>query len=255
MNFLISASSDVGIKKKKNQDSLVVKCISIDGNKAVLAVLCDGVGGLERGELASASVANAFGRWQEERLPEVFYGDARETIIREEWQGLLSEYNVKIKNYGYEHGISLGTTVTAILIMQGKYYIVNVGDSRIYEIKEQIRQLTKDQTIVEYELANGIITPEQAKSDSRKSVLLQCVGVSDTLIPDYFTGEVETGAVYMLCSDGFIHKISEEEIYQYLNPDNMDTESQMKENEKTLIKINKQRQETDNISVITIRTI
>ena len=85
-------------------------------------------------------------------------------------------------------------------------------------------------------------------------MLLQCIGASDSVYPDFFFGEVKKDAVYMLCSDGFRHEITSEEIYAYMNPDRMLSAEQMKENEVALINLNKQRQESDNISVITIRT-
>ena len=73
-------------------------------------------------------------------------------------------------------------------------------------------------------------------------------------MPDMFFGETKKDAVYMLCSDGFRHEISSEEIHQYLNPDRMQETSQMKQNMDALIEINKRRRERDNISVVSIRT-
>ena len=103
-------------------------------------------------------------------------------------------------------------------------------------------------------LAEGILTEEQAKTDSRRSVLLQCIGASDDVYPEMFFGDTKLNAVYMLCSDGFRHEITEDEIYSYLNPGVMTDENGMKHNMDTLIEINKQRKERDNISVVSIRT-
>ena len=255
MNFLVSASSDKGIVKSTNQDSLMAKALSIDNENAVLAVLCDGVGGLSKGELASGTVVRAFDRWFSERFPAIFYVENLQEQIQEDWNKLLEIYNEKIRNYGKENGLSLGTTLTAILILKGRYYVINIGDSRTYRIDNvTVTQLTKDQTIVNYELEQGIITAEQAKTDSRNNILLQCVGATENLIPDYFFGEVQTGATYMLCSDGFRHLISQEEILQAFRPNSLvDTET-MKKRELELIELNKSRMEKDNISVITIKT-
>ena len=100
----------------------------------------------------------------------------------------------------------------------------------------------------------GNLTPEEAKTDSRRSILLQCVGASDEVYPDIFLGDTKLNAVYMLCSDGFRHEITNEEIFNYLNPSVMVDADGMKHNMDALIEINKQRMERDNISVITIRT-
>ena len=80
------------------------------------------------------------------------------------------------------------------------------------------------------------------------------VGASDDVYPDMFFGDTKLNATYMLCSDGFRHEITNEEIYNFLNPNVMVDADGMKHNMESLIELNKQRQERDNISVITIRT-
>ncbi len=254
MDFLISASTDIGISKKTNQDSYSVISVNTRLGKMVVAVLCDGMGGLSKGEIASATVIDAFRTWTTQRLPELCKTEITETVIQNEWCDIAVIYNQKIKNYGANQGIDLGTTLAALLLTDSKYYIINIGDSRVYELTEQAKVLTKDQTLVARETELGIITEEQARTDPRRSVLLQCIGASEQVIPDMFFGETKKDAVYMLCSDGFRHEISSEEIYQHLNAQKVKTSAQMKENIGTLIELNKQRQEHDNISVITIRT-
>lgn len=254
MNFIVSASTDKGNVKSTNQDSLNVKVMTVNGEKIVLAVICDGMGGLDKGEVASNTVVKALCNWAVERLPILASQGITETAIRREWNEIVVQYNEKIKIYGKKCGISLGTTLAAILMAYGRYYIVNVGDCRVYELLGSARMLTKDQTVVAREVEMGLLTPEQAKTDSRRNVLLQCIGASDAVYPDFFTGEVKKDAVYMLCSDGFRHEVTAEEIYTYFQPDRMLSAEQMKENEVALINLNKQRMESDNISVITIRT-
>ena len=149
----------------------------------------------------------------------------------------------------------MGTTVTAMLITGLRYYIVNVGDTRAYEISEGVKMMTKDQTLVAREVELGRLTPEQAKTDYRRSVLLQCIGASEAVYPEFFFGETKKNVVYMLCSDGFRHEITENEMHHFLNPNVMTDTDCMKLNMDALIEINKQRQEKDNISVVTIRTL
>ena len=254
MDFIISASTDAGIAKKNNQDSLMVKELSIEGEQVTLAVLCDGVGGLSKGEVASATVVHAFDRWFMERFPTIIHEKNLYDVLCDDWAKLLDIYNVKIMNYGSQNGISLGTTVTAALLMRDHYYVVNVGDSRTYLIDDALRQITKDQTIVNYELERGMITPQQAETDSRKNILLQCVGVSGQLIPDFFTGVLQPDVAFLLCSDGFRHMISAEEIYERFQPNELVDAEVMKSRQLELIEMNKARMEKDNISVIVIKT-
>jgi serine/threonine protein phosphatase PrpC len=100
----------------------------------------------------------------------------------------------------------------------------------------------------------GMITPEQAKTDSRRNVLLQCIGASNVVNPDFFYGETLCNAVYMLCTDGFRHEIAPEEIFANFHPDILRDVNTMKINADYLIDLNKQRQERDNISVVLVRT-
>ena len=148
----------------------------------------------------------------------------------------------------------MGTTLTAMLITQQRYSIVNVGDTRAYEIAEQLRQLTKDQTVVANEVRQGILTPEEARRDPRRNVLLQCVGASEEVYPDFFFGETRDNVVYMMCTDGFRNELNDEELFAYLHPGHLTSREMSAAYERTLIDMAKQRQEKDNISVITIRT-
>lgn len=254
MNFIVSATTDIGLTKKTNQDSYNVRVLSTPQGKMVFAVLCDGMGGLANGEVASASLVNAFVKWSEKKLPALSKNELADADIRNDWISIATEFNEKIKVYGKRIGASAGTTVTAILLTEKRYYIINVGDTRAYEITDVVSVLTKDQTVVAREIELGNITPEESETDSRRSVLLQCVGASDVVYPDMFFGDTKLNAVYMLCSDGFRHEISSDEIYEYLNPDVMLNENSMKQNMDALVDINKQRQERDNITVVSIRT-
>lgn len=254
MNFIVSAATDIGLTKNTNQDSYAVRVLSTRQGKMAFAVLCDGMGGLTRGEIASASLVRAFCNWADHQLPALCQQEITDAAIRSDWVGLAEEYNEKIKDYAKSRGTNMGTTVTAILLTEKRYYILNVGDTRAYEITDQASVLTRDQTVVALEVEMGRLTAEEAKTDARRSVLLQCIGASEEVCPDLFFGDTKWNAVYMLCSDGFRHEITRQEIHQYLNPNVMTDPDGMKRNMEALIDLNKQRQERDNISVISIRT-
>ena len=254
MNFIISANTDIGISKSTNQDSLTVKHLTTPQGPMVFALLCDGMGGLAKGEVASAAVIHAFDQWVNTQLPRLCEAPLEDSVIRSQWESIITDQNQRIKVYGARYGVRLGTTVVAMLLTQNRYYILNVGDSRAYELTDTIRQLTVDQTFVAREVALGNMTVEQAALDPRRNVLLQCVGASDAVYPEMFFGEVRPNGVYLLCSDGFRHEITPEEIYQQLQPGVLYDHAGMEQNTRYLIELNKQRQERDNISAVVVRT-
>lgn len=254
MNFIVTANTDIGNVKNTNQDSLSIKIINTNRGRMVFGVLCDGMGGLDKGEVASAAVIHAFNKWVMEELPLLCDREIEDHIIKQQWERIVTTQNDIIKIYGRRNGVNLGTTVVAMLITEKRYYILNVGDSRAYEIGTGLKQITADQTFVAREIALGNMTAEQAERDSRKNVLLQCVGASDAVYPEMFFGSTLDNGVYMLCSDGFRHEITPEEIYEGFKPEVLIDENIMNNNTLRLIDLNKQRQERDNISVVLVRT-
>lgn len=252
MNFLVTADTDIGISKATNQDGILVKHASTENGEVLMAIICDGMGGLSKGELASATVVRAFSKWFDEELQfEIAAPDMQ--IIGAKWSLLLKELNSKILEYSNQNRIDgVGTTFTGVLFVQKQYVIVHVGDTRIYHIDSALTQLTTDQTFVAREVSRGTMTIEQAKVDKRRNMLLQCVGASKVVEPQIICGNAEKGA-YMLCSDGFRHNITETEIYESLNPINLMNKNAMHSNTKYLIEQVKSRGEKDNISAIVIK--
>ena len=252
LNYIISANTDIGTTKNTNQDSLSVKILNTPVGRMAFAVLCDGMGGLDKGEVASAAVINAFNEWVTQELPKICGEQLADDVIRMQWSSIITNMNQKIKSYGARQGVKLGTTAVIMLITDNRYYIMNVGDSRAYEISNTITQLTNDQTFVAREIAMGNMTPEQAETDSRRNVLLQCVGASDEVYPDMIYGETKQNAVYMLCSDGFRHVISRTEMLNGLGILNAKTSEEMAANIRSLIELAKARGEQDNISALLV---
>lgn len=254
MNFIVSANTDIGIVKNTNQDSLSVKVINTSIGRMSFAILCDGMGGLAKGEVASASVIRAFDEWVNNELPYLCNAPLEQDVIKAQWEKILLDQNNIIKTYGARQGVKLGTTAVVMLLTDSQYFIMNVGDSRAYEFTDVMAQLTNDQTFVAREVALGNMTPEQAEVDERRSVLLQCIGASEEVYPDFFVGETKLNATYMLCSDGFRHEITPDEIFEKFQPGVLMDDSTMNQNTIDLIELNKQRNERDNISVVLVRT-
>ncbi len=254
LEYILSATTDIGISRKTNQDSFGVKLVDTKLGKIAFAVLCDGVGGLSSGEVASATMVDAFHKWVLNRLPLLCESDITDCIIENEWTNIILDCNEKIRSYGKNTSTSLGTTLTVLMITDTRYFIINIGDSRVYEVTDRAIPLTKDQTVVAKEVEKGILTEEQARTDPRKNILLQCVGASEIILPDMYFGDTKEEAVYMLCSDGFCNRITSEEIQIFLNPSVMYETMQMKQNMDTLIDFSKQRMEHDNMTAVSIRT-
>ena len=251
MRFIATVDSDVGIVKETNQDSVVLKHASTSKGEVLMAAVCDGMGGLEKGELASKTVVMAFANWFEQELPyELETPDM--DVIGAKWSLMLKDLNLRLAEYGRNQGTELGTTFTGVLFIGENYVCVHVGDTRLYHIGGEIRQLTDDQTFIEREIRSGRMTEEQAKKDKRRNVLLQCVGASQILEPQVICGKTERG-VYMICSDGFRHAITEGEMLETLAPVNLMNKKAMHGNARYLIDLIKARRERDNISVVLIK--
>lgn len=255
MSFLTAVHTDVGIRKNTNQDSALIMEAQTDRGSVLLSVICDGMGGLAKGEVASATVITAFSKWFENELPKLIGAEDPAKTIFGEWEELIMDCNQKISVYAKQLGVSMGTTLNAALFMEGRYYIINVGDSRAYMITDGLYQLTKDQSYVQREVDLGHMTPEEAAVSPRRNVLLQCVGASPIITPDYYTGDCMEGQVFMQCSDGFRHTITPEEIYQYLNYSVLTDEQTMLDNAVYLTQLNKSRRETDNITVLLVKVV
>jgi Serine/threonine protein phosphatase len=251
LRYIATADTDIGISKHTNQDSVLLKHAKCSKGEVLMAIVCDGMGGLEKGEVASKTVIEAFSDWFHTELPfELENPDIQ--VIGGKWELMLKDLNIKILEFGQKTDISLGTTFTGILFVRDEYVIVHVGDSRAYFLDSSLKQLTTDQTFVAREVSRGTMTLEQAEKDKRRNMLLQCVGASEKVNPEIVTGRIQKGA-YMLCSDGFRHKIDNEEIYESLNPINLINKESMHSNVRYLIEQVKNRQEKDNISVVLIK--
>lgn len=254
VDFFIAGATDAGKKRKENQDNFFVEQFASERGNVAFAVLCDGMGGLNHGEVASQFIASAFFRWTQEILLHWTEENWDDQDIRRQWTAIIEEQNERIRAYGKEREETLGSTATVLLLTEKRYYVLNVGDSRAYEMSDTVRQLTLDHTVLADELRRGNLTVEQARDYPMSHVLTKCVGVTPRIVPDFFFGEPKADAVYLLCSDGFRNRISEEEMYAALMPQGEQVVSWLKEANERLIRLNMQRGETDNISVVAIYT-
>lgn len=222
-----SAATTRGGVKKVNQDSYCVLEASTDFGPVALVVVCDGVGGLAAGELASTYVVNRFATWFETALPVYLaYNTEGGAVdlgkLEGVWADLLVAANKRIAAYAREHfshdrKVRMGTTFSGLLVCQGRCFVGQVGDSRVYRLRGgALEALTKDQTWVQRELDTGTLTLEEAEHHPRRNVLLQAVGSQESLTPAFSQHELREGDAFAVCCDGFYRSSSEGEIRDLL---------------------------------------
>lgn len=253
MEIITAYYTNAGLVKSMNQDSLSVKVVNSPHGKIVFAIVCDGMGGLEHGELASKETILAMNQWFQNRFAKlVAENRLTERLIYQQWQEEVTKVNERLLTYADVQGVSMGTTLTALLLYAGNYYVCHVGDSRIYKLADRIVQVTEDHTLVAKEVELGYLTKEQALVDPRRSVLLQCVGASENVSPQLETGYIPENVTFILSSDGFVHMLEEEEMYQYFRPDRVKDKEQLTGVCEEATQLVMERGERDNITVIAI---
>lgn len=253
--IITTYKTDVGIKKSVNQDSLIIKKAATDIDDIVLIAVCDGMGGLSDGELASAEAVKMLNDWFMYELPDLMREGLSDYSFKESISARIADVNRKIEQYGEQNNIECGTTISAVLIYNDHYATVNIGDSRIYKLTpNSIEQLTHDQSVVQELLDKGEITAEEAETHPQRSTLLQCVGFGGEITPDFTFGSYNMGDVFLACSDGFRHKMTAKEMHKLFNPVEMTDKADMTDRADFGVHLNKERLEKDNITVVLCRT-
>ncbi|MBE5899347.1 MAG: serine/threonine-protein phosphatase [Lachnospiraceae bacterium] len=248
-------NNDIGIKKKVNQDAILIKEASTNNGDITLLVVCDGMGGLSSGEVASGEVIRGFDEWFDEKLAYVLSEENVIAAIKREWDFLIKEISRKLFQYGEERHLQLGTTCSAFIILSdNRYVIAHIGDSRVYQFREHnMSILTTDHTFIAKEMREGRLTEEEAKVDPRRNMLLQAIGACEYIEIEMLDGLVCNKDLYMLCSDGLRHKISEVELIERFS--DIESKEELDNVTDSLVELVKERGEVDNISVIAVKIL
>lgn len=249
-------TSDIGLVRDNNED-----CFGIyEIGDAVLAVVCDGMGGENCGEVASALTLKTFAETVTRMCkPKVDHGH----LYLSERDAYVILYNAAAKandtliTYQAEHPESdgMGTTLVAALIMDGGKTIswLNVGDSRLYTVDgNDILQVSKDHSYVQYLVDTGEITSEEARNSKERNLITRAVGIRAEVEPDIDTfplSDTEVADTHiLLCSDGLSGEVSEEECYAIVR----DGTLSVKEKANALVQLAKKNDGADNITVILV---
>lgn len=252
--FRFSYVTDIG-KKKVNQDALLIKTARYQNSEILFAAVCDGIGGLTGGEIASSYVITGVSAWFETEYAGLRQAGKGVLDIRQSLDTCLHRLNDEINTSGQE----MGTTFTGMLLDPAVNLVLvgHVGDSRLYRLyADKAEVVTSDHSVVAEEVRRGIITEESARTDSRQNQITNCIGVGESgRVYDYIIQQPDDSCTYMLCSDGFRKMVTDEEIRAYLEPENNPDGEHIRQNLKKLLELNLQRHETDNITAAAVRYI
>ena len=211
MPFVLGAMlSDVGRIRRNNEDQVLFSLPPpdvISARRVPFALVADGMGGHNAGEVASALAV--------EIIRQIL--EAGEQDLALAMQVAFMAANRAIHGYARDNPdlAGMGTTCTLLMFAPEGAMIGHVGDSRAYRLRQgQLAQLTQDQTLTAALLRNGGMTPQEASQSELGNVLTQAVGTHDDIAPQIWIDdeELRAGDVYLLCSDGLSGPVSDPEI-------------------------------------------
>jgi len=244
-------ATDPGMVRSHNEDS-----IGTDADIG-LAVLADGMGGYNAGEVASgiavAMLTTEMKQALSERDPHELDGGGEPLAVK-----LVRENSAKANAAIYQTAKSqpqysgMGTTLVVALFYDNRMTVGHIGDSRLYRLRsDKLEQVTRDHSLLQEQIDSGMITKEQARFSQNKNLVTRAVGIDPEVETEIHTYDVQPGDIYLLCSDGLSDMVSDEDIEAML--------SSMKSNlplaAKQLIQSANDGGGRDNISVVLVRVL
>lgn len=236
------ARTDVGLVRDNNQDSYAACELE---NGAVLAVVCDGMGGAAEGALASSEAVRVI----KERIAERYYSGMSDISVRSLMVSAVETankyiYDLSLTEKKYE---GMGTTVVAALAAESYVYIVHAGDSRAYKITDgRLYQLTRDHSVVQRMLEKGEITAEEAKDHPSRHIITRALGVDSEIRTDFCQESIDDGDLIILCSDGLSNFVKSDDILR------ISSEEKFYEFADKLVNLANQNGGADNITVVAV---
>ena len=240
-NIIASGLSDVGLRRSSNEDSFLVH------DEGSCFLVADGMGGAAAGEIASRIFTETAARCLLQQ------GDGSETdsvsLVKAVFQTANAQIREHIRSTPEHKG--MGCTAELLLFHDAGFVLGHIGDSRTYRMRQgQFVRLTRDHSLVQDQVDQGLISREEAKTHRLRNVISRAVGVKDELEVDIVRGRYLPGDLFLLCSDGLTDMVSEEFIAHIL------------QNEEPLITRNKQLIERaksgggrDNVTVVLVEVM
>ena len=231
--------TDIGKKRKLNQDVVYASESSV-GNLPNIFIVADGMGGHNAGDYASKCAVETIVReirGSFEKNPVRILGKA----IR------LANDQVRRRAKEDKSLFGMGTTVVAATCLGHYLQVANVGDSRLYIVNDEVRQVTRDHSLVEEMVRVGGIDREAARNHPDKNIITRAVGALDTLEIDFFSEELKSGDIVLMCSDGLTNMLEDREIGKILRE-----RASLEERARKLVEAANDNGGKDNIAVILI---
>lgn len=235
MRVLGACCSDKGNTRRENQDSIVFLQRKLENHQISLMAVCDGIGGLSCGEIASGMVVQGIREWfgyiSEWLTPEIINGD----ILFSHLKDAAETWNERVLEYRIANSIEMGTTMSLILVVDERYMIIQVGDSRIYSYKEGLlKQLTLDASVTRF------------RDGKIRKYLDNYMGKDSALWFSESAGRIESSDLLLICSDGLYHNLLPNDL-EFDGPGAI-KEEMLEKKCLELIQLMMKRGETDNIS-------
>lgn len=203
----IFSKTDKGKVRTANQDAYFAGRIA---DSAAFAVVCDGMGGANAGNVASENAVRHISEYIVKSYRDSMNPDELEKTVR----NAVTSANIEL----YDMSVSdaalygMGTTAVIALIKGEDAVIAHVGDSRIYLVNSEIRQLTRDHSVVQSLVESGKISPEDAKVHPRKNVITRALGAEEAVAVDSAVIKLSEGDTLLLCTDGLNNYLDDSDI-------------------------------------------
>lgn len=207
----IFALSDIGAARSENQDRVHTTVISQDVG---FVVVCDGMGGQNAGGYAAERAMDVI----VSRIESGYRFNIDEDSIRSLMINSVKTANAVVYDIAAfdESKSGMGTTCVAVIKRGSRLYCVNAGDSRAYLVGKELKQITKDHTMVMQLYESGEITLEEMKNHPQRNLITKAIGADEIIYPDYFEIDIPEGEAVLLCSDGLYGRLEDEDIRQII---------------------------------------
>ena len=207
--------TNIGMRRKVNQDYVYCSDVSI-GSLPNLFMVADGMGGHKAGEFASKCCVESI-------VENVEHSALKSPVsILEDAIAKANSTVLNISNSKKEYE-GMGTTLVVATIINKVLHVANIGDSRLYLIRDDVTQITEDHSLVETMVKQGQIMPEDAKHHPNKNIITRALGTNPEVKADFFEVNLEENDVILLCSDGLTNMVDDSEIRKIVK-ENSDVE-------------------------------
>jgi len=242
--MIVSAKTDIGMKRSTNQDSF--RYGQLEGGAITWAVVCDGMGGMAAGNVASSTAVEVISGSLENNLSPKSGASFVRNLLKSSIESANAKiYSMSLKN---EDMRGMGTTVVAVVIIKGVAYFAHAGDSRAYYYSEnELTQITTDHSVVQTLVEKGQLTEDEAKNHPNKNIITRALGVASYIDIDFEEREVSANDTVLLCTDGLTNCI-DDELIKLASSDN-----DFLSLAERLVELANQNGGNDNITVVAVK--